>query len=70
MRQEGPTLQLDWSDIAEDELHEIGAEIHSHAEVRRLVNAQARLLEEERNWLEIMTRDLEEFAGLFEEVAP
>ncbi len=66
VRQEGPILELDWSGIGETEMHEIGAEIHSAAEVRGYVNAQARLLEEERNWLEILTADFENYASLFE----
>jgi hypothetical protein len=65
-RQAGPILELDWSGIEETELHEIGAEIHSAAEVRGYVNAQARLLEEERDWLEILTLDIERYASLYE----
>jgi hypothetical protein len=59
-------LELDWTGIGETEIHEIGAEIHSAAEVRGYVNAQARLLAEERNWLEILTLDFEKYASLFE----
>lgn len=66
----GPILGLDWSVIGETELHEIGAEIYSHADVRRLVNAQARQLEQERNWLETVSADLENYARLFEGVVP
>ena len=66
VRQDGPILELDWSDISETEMHEIGVEIHSAAEVRRHVNAQARFLEEERGWLEILAADFESYASLFE----
>lgn len=59
-------MELDWSGIGETEMHEIGAEIHSAAEVRGYVNAQARFLEQERNWLEILTVDFENYASLFE----
>jgi len=66
VRQAGPILELDWSGIGETKMHEIGAEIHAAAEIRGYVNAQARLLAEERDWLEILTRDFEEYASLFE----
>jgi len=69
-RQAGPILELDWSGIGETQIHEIGTEVHSAAEIRGYVNAAARQLEQERNWLEIMTDDLERYARLFEEIAP
>ena len=70
VRQTGPILDLDWSGIEETQMHEIGAEIHSAAEVRRYVNTQARQLEQERSWLETVTDDIERYVRLFEEAAP
>ena len=67
VRQEGPILSFDWSGLDEAELHELGTDIHGHADIQRYVNAQARLLEEERNWLDILIEEFEEYARLFGE---
>ncbi len=67
VRQSGPYLEIVWGDIGEEQIREIGAEIHSAGEVRGYVNAQARQLEAERNVLDVLSQRFQEYVTLFEE---